>query len=74
VSASKKRWKATIYYDGKVRNLGTFNTKQEAAPTYDREARQRGEGRPLNYSIKAAEEAADPYDPGRQGSAGKVGR
>jgi hypothetical protein len=59
VAAVGKRWKAQIYYDGKNRYLGRFDTKQEAALAYEREARQRGEDKPLNYeSIKAAEEAA----------------
>jgi hypothetical protein len=59
VSASGKRWLAHIYYDGKKHSLGTFDTKQEAALTYDREARQCAEAKPLNYeSIAAAEEAA----------------
>jgi hypothetical protein len=59
VSASKKRWKANIYFDSKNHCFGTFDTKQEAALAYDREARQCGEDKPLNYeSIKAAAEAA----------------
>jgi hypothetical protein len=59
VSASKKRWTAQICYDGKHHYLGTFDTKQEAALAYDREARQCGKDKPLNYeSIAAAEEAA----------------
>jgi hypothetical protein len=49
----------TIRYDGKKQNLGSFDTKQEAALAYDREARQCGEDKLLNYeSIKAAEDAA----------------
>jgi hypothetical protein len=59
VSASAKRWAAQIYYDSKQHHLGSFDTKQEAALAYDREARQCGEDKPRNYeSIKAAEEAA----------------
>jgi hypothetical protein len=46
-------------YDSKQHYLGTFDTKQEAALAYNREARQCGEDKPLNYeSIAAAEEAA----------------
>jgi hypothetical protein len=59
VSANGKWWAAKICYDSKQHYLGTFDTKQDAALAYDREARQRGEDRPLNYeSIEAAEEAA----------------
>jgi hypothetical protein len=59
VSANKKRWRARIRYGGKEYNLGTFDTKQEAARAYDREARQCGEDKAPNYeSIAAAEEAA----------------
>jgi hypothetical protein len=58
VSANKKRWEANINYDSTQHYLGTFETKQEAALAYDREARQCGEDKLLNYeSIKAAEEA-----------------
>jgi hypothetical protein len=59
VSAHGKRWQARITNGRKKHYLGTFDTKQEAALAYDREARQCGEDRPLNYeSIKTAEEAA----------------
>jgi hypothetical protein len=60
VSANGKRWRAIIVFNAKQRSLGSFDTKQEAALAYDREARQSGgKKKPLNYeSIKAAEEAA----------------
>jgi hypothetical protein len=59
VSANGKRWTAQIDYDNKRHYLGTFDTKQEAALAYDREARQCGKDKLLNYeSIKAVEEAA----------------
>jgi hypothetical protein len=59
VSANGKRWQANIRYDSKQHYLGIFDTKQEAALAYDREARQCGKDKLLNYaSIKAAEEAA----------------
>jgi hypothetical protein len=60
VSANGKGWRAQIRYGGKKHYLGTFGTKQEAALTSDRAAREHGDGTtPLNYeSIKAAEEAA----------------
>jgi hypothetical protein len=49
VSANGKRWKSRIRYDGKMHNLGTFGTKQEAALAYDREARQYRKDAPLNW-------------------------
>jgi hypothetical protein len=60
VSANGKRWGAKINYDSKAHYLGSFDTKQEAALAYDREARQCGEDKALNYpeSIAEAEEAA----------------
>jgi hypothetical protein len=46
-------------YDSKQYNLGTWDTKQQAALAYDRQARQCGKDKALNYEgIAAAEEAA----------------
>jgi hypothetical protein len=68
VSANGHRWIARITYGGKTHQLGYFDTKQEAALAYNREARQCGEAKLLNYeSIKAAEEAADNLK-GRRGA------
>jgi hypothetical protein len=58
VYATKNRWLARVSYDGKQHSLGSFDTKQEAALTYDREARQCGEDKALNYESIAAAEAA----------------
>jgi hypothetical protein len=59
VCANKKRWQAQIRYDNKQHKLGTFDTEQEAALAYDRQARKCGEDKLLNYeNIKTAEEAA----------------
>jgi hypothetical protein len=58
-SANGKRWKGLLRYNSKQHNLGTYDTKEEAALAYDREVRQCGEDKPINYeSIEAAEEAA----------------
>jgi len=59
VSANGKRWRAYVRFNSKCHNLGSFDTKQEAALAYDRAARQCGKDKLLNYeSIKASEEAA----------------
>jgi hypothetical protein len=56
---TKTGWLANVEYSGKEHFLGIFDTKQQAALAYDREARQCGEEKPLNYeSIEQAEEAA----------------
>jgi hypothetical protein len=48
-----------IQYDSKNHNLGSFDTKQEAALAYDTEARRTGLSKQLNYmTIEAAKEAA----------------
>jgi hypothetical protein len=60
VTANGKGWQAQVKYDGKQHYLGTFDTTQEAALAYDREARKSGGGgNMLNYgTIEEAEEAA----------------
>ena len=60
VSAKGKRWCAKINYDSKQHNLGTFETKQEAALAHDREARLKGSTSQcaLNYGSTAAAGAA----------------
>jgi hypothetical protein len=58
VYASGKRRHAQINYDGTTHSLGSFDTKHQAALAYDREARQRGEDKLLNYESAAAAEAA----------------
>jgi hypothetical protein len=74
VSAHRKRWQGQINYDSKQHSLGFFDTKQEAAFAYDREARQCGEDKPLNYeSIKAAEEAAAAAAAAAAGGGGGAG-
>jgi hypothetical protein len=48
VTASGKRWQqAKITYDGKKHTIGSF--KEEAALAYDRNARQYGKDKLLNY-------------------------
>jgi hypothetical protein len=58
VYADRKRWKAKLSYGSKTHNLGSYDTKPEAALAYDRAVRKCGENKPLNYdSLKAAERA-----------------
>jgi hypothetical protein len=72
VCAYRKQWQAKISYDGERHHLGNFDTQQEAALEYDKEARKcGGENKLLNYNtIEEAEEAAAQarveYGPARQ--------
>jgi hypothetical protein len=43
VCADGKRWRAQIWHGGKKHDIGSFNTKEEAALAYDTEAGQCGE-------------------------------
>jgi hypothetical protein len=54
VNAKGKRWRAEISYGGKRHCLGGFETKQEAALAYDREARLCGEPKKLNWVTQEA--------------------
>jgi hypothetical protein len=66
VSADGYRWRALIRYDGSQHYIGSFDTKEEAAAAYDKEARvQRGESAVCNYATQneadaAAQAAAQP--------------
>ena len=52
-----KKWQARLRYDGKLHDLGRFNTKQEAAAAYDIVARQQ-KGNDAVCSWPSAEEGA----------------
>ena len=59
VTATDRKWKAQITYGGKKRNLGRYDTKEEAAVAYDAAARAHAPGRPLNYeTVEAGKQAA----------------
>lgn len=59
MAASGKRWKSTVCYDGRHHSLGVFNTKEEAAVAYDKEARQhKGPNVPCNFDNAEEGDAA----------------
>jgi hypothetical protein len=64
-------WETIVHYDGHGHNIGKFNTKEEAAAMYDREAfKRKGDDATLNFetleiaeaAVKAAQEAWVPPD------------
>ena len=53
---NKKRWAASITYEGKQYHLGTYDTPEEAAQAYDAGAREyHGEFAALNFPAKPDE-------------------
>jgi len=44
-----KKWRAAITLNNKKRNLGMFNTPEEAAHAYDAKAKELNAGHPLNF-------------------------
>ena len=50
VYATGKRWQAQITYGGKKHQLGTFDTKEQAAHAYDEAAREHRTGALLNFT------------------------
>lgn len=52
ISKSKGSWRASISLKGKIINLGSFKTKEEAAKAYDLKAKElHGEFAVLNFPI-----------------------
>jgi hypothetical protein len=50
VYANNNRWQASLTCDGKTHNLGTFNTKEEAAVVYNKAAQEhRGSAALCNF-------------------------
>jgi RNA polymerase sigma factor (sigma-70 family) len=64
-SRKKDQWRAMIFVDGKLRQVGYFATDEEAALAYDREARRLG--RPVNFPGPGEEMAVAGRCGGRSG-------
>ena len=66
VGASGSKWQAQISYGGKQHYRGSFNTKEEAAATYDEAVRENRPDCPLNFtSAKVAAAAVQVAVPER---------
>jgi len=63
ISLVKRRWKATIHHEGKLRNIGSYPTPEMAALAYDFKARELyGEFARLNFPDRN-----EPMPPKRAG-------
>ena len=46
---TKQKWKAQIYFDGKSKNIGSYDDETEAARAYDATVRAQSLDKPLNF-------------------------
>ena len=66
VTIERGRWKAQIGYEGKTHHIGTFDTDEEAARAYDREAiRVHGAKAQCNFPVNGGLKAKPKMKPKR---------